>query len=488
MPTAQYSTLAFIAGAMALVLTLAADIHPVVAAAFALLPVAALMALHPKWLTVMTVLSLVILEEFPWGLGESGERSIRTPFYATSLGIPGVYPPDLLVFGAIFLLITRIILTRRQFLLPNDKIQVALIMITGLLILSAVLSMADGNPFHANMAANTATAYKVNEKGAELIALFQFKNFAFLIFAYVLGLLYFETEQDAERLLMALFLAVAVIVLMGFMRILMKPSIIPEAKPLFYHSPSSWIFALAIFYWIIQWLTGNTSEGQFLIRLAMTACLGLFILISYRRTMWGGIALCMFALIPLLPGIIRKRYLILLSIALGLMACLVVAIPPLLNAVLARLLETSAADPSTLYRLSLFVWFSQNLADLPLLGYGVRPLWDISASLGYFRTNLENIHSLYFWVLLRVGLIGFLAFAVSLFLIALQIIQSIRRQQGQRYFAICTVIALALIMLLFSGIFNPVYAEIRYVVLIGFAFAFISRLPLMTGEFNAARV
>ena len=483
--TIRFVTACGVGAVFAVALVIGLEIHPILGLAVAGAPLLSFFVLNPKWLTLVTVFLLIVLEEFPWGLGETAERSSRTPFYATSLGVPGVYPPDILIFGSMFLLICRTVVTKRSFNLPNDRIQWAMIGLGVLLSISALTSLVFGNPFQFMTAVETGTVYKVNEQGAALIALFQFKNFSFLIFAYLLGLLYFESSRDVDQLLKVLFIALVCIVLIGFLRLVIRPSVITELKPLFYHSPSSWIFALAIFYWLIQALLQKINNNQLLIRLALSAVLIVFILLSYRRTMWGAMVVAALALLPMLPGTVRGKYARLLAAGVcGLLALVVIA-PPLLNAIVARLSETSGQDVSTIYRLSLFVWFRHNLSEIPLMGYGLRALWDIAASLGYFRTNLENIHSLYFWIILRLGIVGFIGCILALMTISSQIRDAIRQQQDRPYFALCVVVALALVMLLFSGLFNPVYAEIRYIVLFGFALSFISRIPMIERNTHA---
>lgn len=468
----------------AIMLTVAGEIHPVLTLLVVALPACVLFPTQPKLLCLVTIAAFILFEEFPWGLGETAERSTRTAFYATSLGIPGLYPPDVLLFGAIILLIGRFLYLQRPLKLKPDRISIAIIILFFTVSISVLLSLLEVNPLTTGHAVQTGTVYKVNQKGAELIALFQIKNFSFLIIAYGLGLLYFESTADVERLKKVIFFCLVSLIVIGFLRLLIRPNIVFEMKPLFYHSPSSWIFALAIFYWIYEWSNRYLTHEQTVRNVILALFFLLFILISFRRTMWGATFIAGFALIPLLVHEAKRRYLVLLGGGIALLFALLLSSPGLLNAIVSRLMETSSEDASTIYRLSLFVWFRHNIDDIPLFGYGVKPLWDISASLGYFRTNLENIHSLYFWLILRFGLFGFAIFSLSLLFIFSAVYKAIKTAK-RVHKSLCIVVFLGLFMFLFSGIFNPVYAEIRYIALTGFFLAFISRLSLIEGKSHA---
>jgi len=478
----QYQALFFaiLLGVLAsMVLVIGAQVHPLVAIAVCLAPLAVPFCLNPRALVLLTIFALIVLEEFPSGMGETAERAVRTPFYATSLGLPGLYPPDMLIIGAIALLVIEMIVKRQPLNLPNDRIQYALMLMMLTIGFCAIFSLITGNPFKPISGVDTQTFYKVNNRGLALIALFQFKNCALIFFAYVMGVFYFKSKKDFDNLALTFFIAMILCVGIGFARALLDPSIIMHRHPLFYHSPSTWLFALAVFFFVLQWSEGKLTGMKLYTRIGLSICLMIFILFSFRRTMWGAIALSSLILPFFIDRSNRPRYLMLLALGIGCGLVGAALIPGLLSAIVSRISETNSSDPSTLYRLALFVWFSQNADQVPIFGYGLKPLWDIIASLGYFRTNLENIHSLYFWTFLRTGFFGITMFAISGLLIAKQILSARHNRRYQIYHKEISLVFIAILMLLFSGIFNPVYAEIRYQVLTGFALAFISRLPLL---------
>lgn len=441
------------------------------------IPAALLLVFRPKWLVLLLLFLIMVLEEFPSGEGETVERSLRMPFYATSLGVPGLYAPDLLLFGALSLFLIGIMVRRIPLLLPDDAIFKSLAAIAFVFVFAAIFSVVAGNPLSDFRMPRDAQLYEMNERGAKFVTVFHLKNFSYLFFAYLLGLFYFQDRIDLQRLLQVWWFAILVSIMIGLVRLGLSPSLITEGRPLFYHSPTTWIFALTVFYWVLNWAYGRIGLGKLLLWAGLSVILSIFILISFRRTMWGGIALTAFLLTMMLSGRVRQRYSVLLGIGLSLGMLAVIAVPGALQSVLARISETSADDLSTLYRLSLFVWFANNYNDIPFFGYGIRPLWDVEARLGFFRMNLENIHSIYFWVLLRTGFVGFMICTVAIVMIIRQLWRTVKDRSFVAHQPLILSIFAALIIYLFSGIFNPVYAEVRYLVLIGFALALVSRLP-----------
>ncbi len=455
------------------------DLRIGIAASLGLLALVPL-CLRPDWMFAGFVLSIFWIEEFPGAMGETLERSIRSPFYSKSLGVPGLNAPDLMMLVLISVLMLRAFSIRRMKILWFDGIGAALVLLATAPIAALTANFITGNPFaHVDISETTGVAFDMSDFALRYIAVFQVKIFGYVFMAYVLGLLALQAEGAIERFIRLMAFAAVGMCVIGFVRLAQHPHIVLQVIPLFYHSPTSWLFALVIFYSICAWAFGLLSAAETRGVTVLCAVLTVFILISFRRTMWGGIALSAVILAFYLPSRPRRRIMILLGLFGTLGGCILLATPLqsiVLAPALTRLGQTSVDDTSTLYRLVLFLWFADNFRDIPVFGFGFAPLWNKIAGLGYFRVNLENIHSLYFWWWLRFGYYGLLAAFAALLLILREIFRIVAWKEESQIRAIGICALLALTILLFSGIFNPVYGEARYMIFAGLMLATISVL------------
>jgi len=437
-----------------------------------------------EWGVPVFALMLVALEEFPSGLAETGaegvERSTRTAFYAKSMGLSGLYPSDVILLGLLGLLFMNAVLLRRRRFFAMDSVGLMVIALITMVILSAVISLAAGDPFSGSIPEDDTTVlYHFNDRALRLIGVFQIKNFVMLLPAYLCGLLYLDRPERLERLLMAILVGFVVLACEGVARVARHPGILGQGSPLFYDSPSSWFFALFAFYTVSAWGRGVITGYRAAAFGLFSAVLMLFVVISFRRTMWGGIAISGAAILAALPGRARLR-LILGGAAIAAVAGTALILSPV-GALIAekvgqRIDQTGGTDLSTIYRLAMFVHFSHG-DDTPVFGWGVTPLWNKLVQFGYLTFNLENMHSLYFWIWLRTGLAGFTVATIAfLFLLGRAGTVFIASHTPQiKALALCL---LAMIFIyLFSGVFNPVYGEFRYIVPLGLALAILTRLP-----------
>ena len=442
----------------------------------------------PRLAMPAVLFAVVALEEFPSGLGEQGQegvdRSTRTPFYSMSLGLGGLYAPDVLLLGAIGVVLAHAILHKRNGLLRLDAIGWTIALMMFMAGLSALLSLSGANPFVTVIQQDDATTpYDANAQALAYIGLFQFKNYALLLAGYVGALLHVDRRSKLNDMVAAVLLGVLALYAFGIGRLIAKPSIITRADPLFYDSPSSLIFALVVFYALAGWGFGIHSWRRTLWQAAVAAVAVLFILVSYRRAMWGGIALSGLIVVAVLPRPAQVRLLVWGSVAAIGLGAAVMASPlggMLLERVVSRIGATSIADTSTLYRIALFVHFLGPHSDVPLFGYGVTPLWTKFFYFSYLRFNLENVHSLYFWLYLRTGPIGFVVAMAGYAFILLRLLAIFFAARDGQFKAIAICLFTAVLITLFSGIFNPVYGEARYMLPLGLALGMATRLGQMS--------
>ena len=158
----------------------------------------------------------------------------------------------------------------------------------------------------------------------------------------------------------------------------------------------------------------------------------------------------------------------------------------LLQSLVARVGETNLNQASTLYRFALLVWLVDRFVDLPLFGYGVAPLWGEIVRIRFFVTSMENVHSLFLWILLRTGAAGFAIWSFAFYLILARVLEVFRMVDDDRDRIILGVIFLSIVMLLFNGIFNPVYANVRHIVPLGISLALVTRLPAILARTRAS--
>ena len=436
--------------------------------------------LRPALLSAAVVLTTLMIDEFPNAVGETVERSSRTIFYSKSLGLPGLYPPDLLLILAIGLIAWHVLLQRRRFGLRMDPVFAVVLSLAACVAIAMMSSLLAGDPLReVVIETTTGLGFDVNQRGLQYIAAFQFKMFLMLPGAYLLGRLVLHEPGGLKLMTMLFFVGIVGNVLVGSLRLATHPGIVAAGNPLFYDSPSTWIFALFIFHTLAAWAWGLLSPRQTLLRAAIGAVLFVFIVISFRRTMWGACVLAGLLLVLLLPGRSRARLIFAGAGVVAVVGALVLFTPlqdQLLAPVLGRVEQTTIQDTSTLYRLAIFVYMAEHFAEIPLFGYGLEPLWNKIVALGYFRTNIENIHSLYFWWFLRTGWFGLLVAFFGAVTVLFQSWRAFRRthQPDTKVLALCLL--LAWVMLAFSGIFNPVYGEARYMILTGLGLALLSHL------------
>ena len=454
------------------------------------IPIMAIVVVRPRIGMLLLIFLFAFMEEFRGGLGdtninnEEAKRSERLPFYSLTLGMPGLYIPDVLIGGLLGLYVVKMVLWREKPPLMLDRIGVALMMIAVSMFVSIVVSLMRIDPFGPQVLdLSTLGSIKLPEKNVSDVAryfpILHFKLFALLFPSYILGMFYFRQERDVRQMLTVFGLAMIGTIGIASYRLARDPGMIKRLVPIVFDTGSVTFMTMTVFYCLCMWACGKYRPARTAVNGVLCSLL-LFILLSFRRTLWGA-SLFAGAMLPLLiPPPARRR--LLMFGALG--ACVILialgATPPgqlILQSLVSRASETNLNQSSTLYRFALLVWLVDRFDDLPLLGYGVLPLWDEIVRIRYFFISMENVHSLFLWVLLRTGFVGFLVWTFAIYLILTRIRDVYRILVDDRDRVVILVILLSIIMLLFNGIFNPVYANVRHIVPLGISLALITRYP-----------
>lgn len=445
-----------------------------------LIVVVPLLILRPASLFWMAVLAMLVFEEFPSGLGEGAERAQRNAFYAQSIVVPGLYMPDVLLISAIGLAVLGLLIERRRPDLRWDRTAVWMVLMIVVMVISVGGAFVRGNPLdYGGIQSSIGFGFEINERSASLIAFFQIKNFILLMLAYLATLLYVRDRTGLDRCLQVLGVAAGVYLLIGLTRLAAHPGWVAQTIPLFYDSLSSLLFVLIAYYVIAAWSQGLLSRGQTLWMSILAGFMMLFLLVSFRRTMWGAAVLAVLPLLAFMPAS-RRNFLLVGGSAAALVVGGAILLSPVgeavLAAVAARLGETSEDDHSTAYRMVLFRYFADHYDQIPLFGHGPRPLWNEMVTIKQFRISLENVHSLYFWVWLRLGHVGLAVFIVGLVTIMAQAWALSSKAADPRFRVVALMVLLTILMYAFSGIFNPVYSQPRYLMVLGLALGLLSRM------------
>ena len=464
------------------------------------IPVLAVVVVRPRLGMLLLIFMISFVEEFRGGIGDTNTggdealRSERTPFYSITLGLPSLYIPDVLIGGLLFLYMVKLVLWRESPPFRLDKIGVALLLIVGSLAISVIVSLVRPDPFGPPVLdLSTLGSIKLPEKNVADVAryfpILHFKLFALLFPSYLLGLFFFREEKDVRQMLAVIGLAMVCTIGLATYRLASDPAILRNLVPVVFDTGSVALMLMAVFYSVLMWASGKYSVSRSLLQGIFCALLLLFILLSFRRTLWGAAALGGIMLPFILRPGARGKFLMLGSIGTCGVLVLLGTTPPgqaLLQSLVARVGETNLNQASTLYRFALLVWLVDRFDDLPLFGYGVAPLWGEIVRIRFFAASMENVHSLFLWILLRTGAAGFAIWSFAFYLILARVLEVFRMVDDDRDRIILGVIFLSIVMLLFNGIFNPVYANVRHIVPLGISLALVTRLPAILARTRAS--
>lgn len=478
--------------AMGLVMVGLSQRGPMVpAVGIAVIPVLAAVILKPRIGVLLLILSLGVMEEFRGGIGDTNVggdeklRSERMPFYAITLGLPSLYIPDVMVLGTLFLYLVQLVLWRAPVHLRFDKIGVGLVILAFAVLLSVLVSLGGPDPFGDKILdLRTIGSVTLHEKNVSDVARYfpvlQYKLFTLVFPSYLLGLFFFRDDRDVEQMLTLVGLAMVATVGLGITRMAMDPGMVRQLTPVIFDTGGVALLAMATFYVVGRATSNHYPPYKAIFYAILVTLMMAMILLSFRRTMWGAIALGTLIFPFILPRHALPRLLLITGVGIALAMLFAVSTPPgqaMLQSLVARAGETNLNQSSTLYRFAIMVWLVEHGADLPMFGFGLTPLWNERVYIRFFFTSMENVHSLYMWLLLRLGPAGFLAFILAMGLVVARTIGVLRRTEDEHYRILIGVILISVVMYLFNGIFNPVYANVRHLVPLGLSLALVTRMP-----------
>ena len=470
-------------------------------AAMAVVPVLAAVILKPRFGVLLLIFAMAFVEEFRGAIGDTGVggdevlRSERTAFYAKTFGLPSVYLPDIMIGGLLFLYLLRILLRRIAINLRLDKIGIGLCLLALAVLFSIAIPLMGPDPFGpavldlSTIGSLTLPGKNVSDV-ARYLPVLQYKLFLIVFPSYLLGLMFFQEERDVDLTIRVIGLAMVATVVLGVARVVNDPGMIRKLVPVVFDTGSVALMAMTVFYLIARWASNHYSMMRATLYGILSGLLMILILLSFRRTLWGAIVLALLFFPFLIPRHALRRLFVIVAIGIAIGLLLIVATPPgqaLLQSVVSRAGQTNLNQGSTLYRFAIMTWLVNNYANLPLFGYGLAPMWNEKVYIRFFVIDLENVHSLYVWLLIRLGILGFCAAAAALALFIVRIREVYRSTSDEHYRIMLLVIFLSIVMYLFNGIFNPVYANVRHLVPLGLSLALVTRLPVILKRSQAAQ-
>jgi O-antigen ligase len=187
------------------------------------------------------------------------------------------------------------------------------------------------------------------------------------------------------------------------------------------------------------------------------------IAMSSRRATSIGLGLCLAIVFVLLPHRFKARTLLLAMVA-GTGFLLFYGGSDGMNTPIG--LNSLEREQSAIYRLALI----HNILrgdNFTLLGYGVKPLWNLPLVMGSFHFNYENVHNLYYWFILRTGVVG-LILLLYLFYRALKACWILRREARTPWCAtLAETLLIGFALFMFLGWFHPLYGMARFATIFG---------------------
>ncbi|MGE0143868.1 MAG: O-antigen ligase family protein [Planctomycetota bacterium] len=417
-------------------------------------------------LTLLFFLLVMFVEEFLPGLvvEDRTDRQLTVLYGLSFLRIPGVYPVDVLLGGLLALAIYRDSLVRRALPLLGDTLFLPLALTAGWIAIAAGISM------FVFPDTTTPEAYNIDEvdigltkRIALLVPYMQFKNWMYVYLAYALARIHLRDVFALRHLLRATAVAsIATLTIAGY-RFLFYRVMKGARGSLIYDDASLFVLTLTTGFILLAWGRNMYSRRtMFWQGLIVAGCAGVIALSSRRGTTLS-FALCIMMVFLLLPNRFKARALLLAVLGAALFLLFGGGSSGVSTGVA---LDELNRDRSAVYRLALI----HNILrgdNFTLLGYGVKPLWNLPLVMGSFHFNYENVHNLFYWFILRTGIIG-LILLLYFFYRSLRACWRLRTQACTPWCAtLAETLFIGFVLFMFLGWFHPLYGMARFAILLG---------------------
>jgi hypothetical protein len=417
-------------------------------------------------LTLLFFLLVMFVEEFLPGLvvEDRTDRQLTVLYGLSFLRIPGVYPVDVLLGGLLALAIYRASVARRALPLLGDSSFLPLALTAGWIAIAAGISM------FVFPDTTTPEAYNIDEvdigltkRIALLVPYMQFKNWMYVYLAYALSRIYLRDGLEMRHLLRATALAsVATLTIAGYRFVVYR--VMQGARgSLIYDDASLFVLTLTTGFILLAWGRNMYSrKTMFWQGLIVGGAAGVIALSSRRGTTLS-FALCIMMVFLFLPNRYKARALLLAAFGAALFLLFGGGSSGVSTGVA---LDELNRDRSAVYRLALI----HNILrgdNFTLLGYGVKPLWNLPLVMGSFHFNYENVHNLYYWFILRTGIVG-LVLILYFFYRSLRACWNLRKQASTPWCAtLAETLFIGFLLFMFLGWFHPLYGMARFAILLG---------------------
>jgi hypothetical protein len=420
-------------------------------------------------IALLFFLLVMVVEEFlPSLVVEDRTNRRLTILYGLSfLGIPGVYPVDVMLLGllAVSLLVAGVEHRRLPFL--SDSLFAPLALTAGWIAIAAGISM------FVMPDTTSPEAYDFDEieigldkNIAMLVPYMQFKSWTYVYASYALVRLLLRKTQAIRALLWMVLLAAIGSICIAAYRFGYYGLMKGEHGSLMYDDASLFVLTVVTCFFPLAWsrrlFPARHVFWQGFIVLGSAAVIAM----SFRRATWLGFALCLTIVFLLLPHRLKARTLMVGALAGA--GFLVFSVMSGGGESISMAVGVDQLDRqrSAIYRLAL-VHNMLRGDNFTLLGYGIKPLWNLPLVMGSFHFNYENVHSLYYWFILRTGLIG-LALVLYFFYRALKACWILRRDARSPWCAtLAETLLIGFVLFMLLSWFHPVYGMARFVILLG---------------------
>ncbi len=441
---------------------------------------------RPAWFMYIFAGIIFLVEEYP-AASIATKRWIRTPFYAKSIGIPGLYAYDLFFLFALLMLFVSFASRRsrmefpHQFVIPVSFFLSVLMVSAAVSIIRQFLSLP---VLHYDV---STVGFAFHGAAVYLIGFAQTKTFLYL---FITAFFFYVLMRDHDRVfdiigVMAFSIVIAAFV--GIYRFFHDPSLqLQQGVPLFYDTASSMAFLLFIVSVVVAFLLKlNMSTFWKVCAVLMSLLLLFLIVLSFRRTVW----LCSFIVVGWLvfrhgskEAFLRKIFGIISVIAALLLVMEFARVSVVPKGVEQRVSSTTLGESSTLYRFMIYHNAGEVIKDAPVFGHGIAPLWNYQMRHAHFRQTYENVHSLYLWILFRWGIVGFIGFVWILWHFYRQgvmVFQDPEASKADRAVVLAAMYGMS--GFLITAAFFPVYGMVRFMVAMGLLVAIVERLAAFRG-------